>query len=147
MKPSLATIVLIAGLVWAPVTGAQEASPPPDDPGVQDVPRPPSGLTAEDHSWDDGTRIDLTWELSPDDPSRVEKYFIYSSESAEGPFTLAAEASRGAGRATAEKLERNQSYFFQIRAIDADGNRSTPVLTTAPTTPTLQWFDGARIPL
>ncbi len=40
-------------------------------------PAPPSNLTAVDHErWDNGTRIDLRWELSPDDASEVEFYEI-----------------------------------------------------------------------
>ncbi len=40
-------------------------------------PVPPSNLTAVDHErWDNGTRIDLRWELSPDDASEVEFYEI-----------------------------------------------------------------------
>ncbi len=40
------------------------------------APMPPAGLTARDHPWDDGTRIDLTWELSPDDAELVQSYQV-----------------------------------------------------------------------
>ncbi len=43
------------------------------------APAPPTNLTAKDHPWDSGERIDLTWVLSPDDESLVGSYDIYKA--------------------------------------------------------------------
>jgi uncharacterized protein DUF6754 len=43
---------------------------------VAEPPAPPSGLTASDFPWDDGTVIELTWVPSPDDPARVASYEV-----------------------------------------------------------------------
>ncbi len=42
-------------------------------------PRPPSNLQAADNPMDNGEKIILTWEISPDDPDNVSTYLLYRS--------------------------------------------------------------------
>jgi hypothetical protein len=132
MKLSLVTILLIACAAGTPAVRAQDA------------PEPLSGLTAKDHSWDDGTKVDLAWDAPAVDPSRVRRYNLYAGESADGPFSLAGEAERGATTALVEKLKRDTPYFFRVTLVDVDGVESPPALTTSAIVPTRQWFDGDR---
>jgi hypothetical protein len=130
MKLSLVTILLIACVAWTSAVWAQ------------DSPEPPSGLTGKDHSWDDGTKVDLAWEAPSIDPNRIRKYKIYSSESADGPFEPAGEAEGDVTETVVEKLERNKPHFFQVTVVDVTGIESAPALTTSSIVPTRQWFDG-----
>ncbi len=132
MKLSLVTILLIACVAWTSAVWAQ------------DSPEPPSGLTAKDHGWDDGTKADLSWEAPSVDPSRIRKYKIYKSESADGSFTLAGEAEGDVTGTVVEKLERDKPYVFQVTVVDVDGVESARSLTTSSIVPTRQWFDGDR---
>jgi hypothetical protein len=132
MKLSLVTILLIACVAWTSAVWAQ------------DSPEPPSGLTGKDHSWDDGTKVDLAWEAPSIDPNRIRKYKIYSSESADGPFEPAGEAEGDVTETVVEKLERNKPHFFQVTVVDVNGIESAPALTTSSIVPTRQWFDGDR---
>lgn len=109
------------------------------------VPPAPAGkLLAVDHPWDHGDKIDLTWELSSDEGVNVKSYVIYSSTSPAGPFKRAGSISAGNRTFTAEKLDRKESYFFQVVAVGEDGKESVPAGTVQAISPTRQWFDGSR---
>lgn len=108
---------------------------------------PPVNLQAADHPWDHGDKIDLTWDLSADDPALVTSYRIYSSESLDGPFSFITIIPSGDQSFTVEKLERGDNYFFKLVAVGPDGNESLPAVTTEAVVPTRQWFDGNRFSL
>lgn len=108
---------------------------------------PPVNLQAADHPWDHGDKIDLTWNLSADDPALVTSYRIYSSESPAGPFSFITIIPSGDQSFTVEKLERGDNYFFKLVAVGPDGNESLPAVTTEAVVPTRQWFDGNRFSL
>ena len=152
MKPSLVTILLLACLVWAPLALAQdtpaETTQTGETPAMEtppgNAPPAPTGITVADHGWDDGTRVDITWDAPALDPSQIRRYKIYAGESADGPFEVVGEAEAGATSATAEKLARDQAHFFQVTLMDVNGVESAPSPTSASITPTRQWFDGER---
>jgi len=105
---------------------------------------PPANLIAEDHPWDHGDKIDLSWDLSIDDSKLVESYRIYYSTSLKAPFIVVADLSPGDNSFIVEKLKRNQEYYFQVTAVGLDGQESTPARTEIAVKPTRQWFDGNR---
>ena len=147
-------------------------------PALARAPAPPTNLIAIDHPWDDGQKIDLTWELSPDDAQLVQSYHLLKAVAkigdAEVPpefklveilpagqdfFTvrdLGRELKRwqvqqefGETEAVVAELAKGHKtfrlgYAFQVIARGRDGSVSTPLQTTIPVTPAMQWFDGNR---
>ena len=57
-------------------------------------PAPPSGVEAKDTKNDDGSAIDVSWQLSADDQRLVTKYQVLRSKSSSGPFEVAGEPTR-----------------------------------------------------
>ena len=122
-------------------------------------PRPPESISAFDHPWDDGTRIDVVFKLSPDDqphaePPKVARYVVERAAEPQGPFeTVAgppavpdAEAYRTRTiKGTIEKCRLGEPYWFRVKAVAPDGTASAPVETTAPAVATRQIFDGERL--
>ena len=74
MCASAAGIATLAMLLVGSRVQAQDASPP----------AAPSSVTAADHPWDGGNRIDLSWVLSNDDPARVVQYVVSYRHSPKG---------------------------------------------------------------
>lgn len=121
------------------------------------APAPPAAVTAADHPWDAGDKIDVRITLSPDDvkdadPPAVTGYKIQVAPDVTGPFpevdfvATPDEAYRdGAVLHTIEKLERNKPYFIRVAAVGPDGSVSEPVILPDPVRPTRQWFDGGRV--
>jgi hypothetical protein len=134
MKSIWISTLAIVLAITAVSAGAQEEA----------LPSPPERLTAKDHPWDHGTRVDLTWSRSPDDPSRVTEYRIEVSDRAIGPFRPAGRVPAGTLNFTVEKLTRDQGFFFQVLAIGKDDIASEPVRTDRAVAPTRQGFDGSR---
>ena len=145
--------ILVIALVHSAIAvrNASAADPPV-------APRPPADIKAADHPWDDGTKIDVTFALSPDDRSddnhkSVAFYTVERSgerngafEPVGGPLTpnnAAYEA--GAMTTTADKCRRGEPYFFRVRAVAADGRKSVPVETSEPVYGVRQWFDGDHL--
>jgi hypothetical protein len=125
---------------------------------AESSPRPPASITAADHPWDDGSRIDVTFALSPDDeaasqsPKKVEKYVVERSEEPHGRFEAVgtsvpnATAYKSGKLTTAvDKCRLGEPYYFRVLAIAPDGTRSLPVATTAPMAASRQWFDGDHV--
>jgi len=54
------------------------------------APAPPENVSAQDHPWDDGTRVDVLWDLSPDDPNASEQ----QTEDTTGPTFMGYEIFR-----------------------------------------------------
>jgi hypothetical protein len=148
-------------------------------PALARAPAPPTNLIAVDHPWDDAQKIDLTWELSPDDAELVQIYQVLKAVAtigaAEVPpefklveivpagqdsFTVGdlgrelkrwqVEQEFGEIEAVAAELAREDKtfrvgYAFQVIARGKDGSVSTPLQTTNPITPSMQWFDSKRV--
>jgi hypothetical protein len=108
------------------------------------APAPPSDLSAVDHPWDNATRIDLTWSLSPDDAT-VTGYIVRRREAAEAEFATIDIVPQGTSAYTATNLSPEEQYLFSVAAQGAGATESAAVATTAPVTPTMEWFDGTRL--
>jgi hypothetical protein len=120
-------------------------------------PRPPESITAKDHPWDDGTKIDVAFSLSPDDgshehPPKVARYVIERSGEPNGRFEpvgspLVPDTPTYRKRlltTTIDKCRPGEPYYFRVYSVAPDGTRSAPIETTAPAMATRQWFDGDR---
>ena len=123
-----------------------------------DLPRPPGDVKATDHPWDDGTKIDVTFSLSPDDQpdaghKRVAYYTIERSGERDGLFAAVsppiipnqAAYDSGSITTTIDKCRRGEPYFFAVVAVSPDGGKSAPVFTRDPTVATRQWFDADHL--
>jgi hypothetical protein len=144
---ALATVVLAMG---RPLPAFAADSGP--------VPQPPAKVTASDHPWDDGTKLDVTLTLSPDDrpdaePKRVAYYTVERSGEADGAFEPvgiplkpdAAAYHAGTITTTIEKCRRGEPYFFRVRAVAPDGRKSEPVETDKAAVGVRQWIDGDHV--
>ena len=81
-------------------------------------PNPSSQITASDHPWDHGEKIDLNWILSADDQISVKIYSIYKSvDSDPDSFIFIGNVNPGVFSLTVEKLDRKESYFFKVIAV------------------------------
>jgi hypothetical protein len=76
-QPSLFLLgaVLLSVSCGAPATGQ----------AGDEQPAPPANLIAQDHPWDKGEKIDLRWQLSPDDPDTIAAYRVYRSLTTKDP--------------------------------------------------------------
>ena len=126
----LALCTILCGTSWVPGLLAQ--APPL---------APPVGVTAVDHPWDDGTRVDLTWTLSSADAT-LTGYLVERADAA-GAFTAVGQVARGTTTFSAGDLRPGTSYRFQVVALAADGTRSAPASAPA-IAPAMNWFDGGR---
>jgi hypothetical protein len=145
----LALLVLLPALV-APAVAQ-------DDPAADSAepPRPPQGIRAADHPWDDGTQIDVFVQLSPDDapgsdPRPVTHYVIRRAGEHGGEYVdvgLAVPAEddyeRGELTFTVEKAVPGEPYFFRAAAVGPQGAESDFVETAEPVRPDREWFAGA----
>jgi hypothetical protein len=112
-------VLIAAGLAlpWAAGAAGQEGA-------AGQAPRPPSALVGADHPWDDGQRIDLTWELSPDDATLVSNYEVLRALAAIGPapvrpeFSLVESVPAGTKEFTVAELTR-ELKLTQIRKTHA----------------------------
>ncbi len=94
-------------------------------------PAPPANVMAADHErWDNGTRLDVSWDLSPDDATGVDHYQVYLSTESDGAFERVGRAPAGQGMLTARDLDHEESYWFEVAAVGADGSAS-PVRRSA----------------
>lgn len=107
-------------------------------------PAPPSNLTAVDTPWDNGTRINLRWSLSPDDAA-LRGYIIRRKAAADPAYSIVDVAPPGTDRFTVGNLDGGTGYLFEVAAVAADTTESDPAVTTAPVSPTMEWFDGTRL--
>lgn len=127
-------------------------------PTVAAPPRPPESIAATDHPWDDGTKIDVTFSLSPDDqpppkPPKVARYIVERAGERNGRFEtvgspVVPDAEAYGSRkmkTTIDKCLPGEPYYFRVQAVAPDGTRSAPVETTEPAVATRQWFDGERV--
>ncbi len=115
---------------------------------VVEAPAPPSGLIVEDTPNDNGSSLRITWDLSPDDASRVSKYQVLRSAAADGPFEVVGETTKGQNSFSNGDLIADQPYFFKVAALAGNGEgMSAPAMTpvAGPVKPIAQWFNTGRI--
>ena len=112
-------------------------------PSYAQAPGPPSSLNAVDHPWDDGTRVDLTWALSPDDVS-IQGYIVREKAADATEFRFVEMLPKGITTFTAGDLDRAMSYEFQVTALGAGNVESGAAGTASAIQPSMQWFDGTR---
>lgn len=127
---TFAPAICVAGLFVAGTARAQ--------------PAPPSNLTAADHPWDNGTRIDLTWSLSSDDRA-IQGYIVRKRTARDGAFTRVDTVPAGTGRFLVSDLGPGTPYLFQVTTLARDNTESLPATTSLPVSPTVEWFDGTRV--
>ncbi|MHC4767094.1 MAG: DUF6754 domain-containing protein [Planctomycetota bacterium] len=169
-KPAVTSVLraIVVVLVALPVTAAQGQEGRGD--ARPSGPRPPSNLEARDHGLDGGDRIDLTWNLSPDDreltdeektlnkdlPAKeqivkpVSHYQVLRSAELDGAYVPAGQAlpdewnyKQGTTTLIVEKCDRGESYYFKVIAVGADGAESEPEGPVGPVMATHQFFDGS----
>ena len=107
------------------------------------APAPPSNVVAVDHAWDNGKKVDLSWDLSPDDGD-IDGYQILRAQN--GEFAFVDNVPAGTTAYVAKELTQDTSYRFQVLAFRGAA-RSTPAETTEAVTTQLEWFDGSRLAL
>ncbi|MBI4206454.1 MAG: fibronectin type III domain-containing protein [Betaproteobacteria bacterium] len=130
-KRSIAAAVACAALFFPALAAGQ-------------APAPPSGLTARDHSWDNGTRIDLQWTASADEAT-LRGYVVRRRSTVETNFSVVDIVPAGTNALTVGSLNREAGHLFRVTALGANSLESTPAATTAPVFPTMEWFDGTRV--
>lgn len=105
---------------------------------------PATSLVASDHTYDNGTTIDLTWVPSIDDRmvhARVTGYEVYRSVNGGKP-TKIANLLPGANAFADEQCVAESSYVYSVNALSAQG--ATISVATAPIKPQVEWLNFNR---
>ncbi len=146
---SMPRLIHLGVLALLVISGSAQAAPP----------APPKSIMAEDHPLDEGEEIDVTFELSPEDvpnaePKTVERYELQRSAEPNGKFEELApavpdEKAYKAGQITVPvgKNHRGEPYYFRVRAVNSEGEKSAWVTTSEPAIATREWFLGKRMGL
>jgi hypothetical protein len=75
-------------------------------------------------------------------------YKIYqatvSEEGETSDFELLDTIPAGAGEYVVKDLDKGGEYLYRVAAVSRTGGESAVIATTAPLTPTVQWFEGDR---
>jgi len=108
------------------------------------APAPPSNLTAVDHPWDNGSRIDLSWTLSSDDAGLL-GYIVRKKASDGKEFERVELVPKGTTAFTVSDLDHEKTYLFETVAVTPANAESAPAVTAAPVQPVMQPFDGTRL--
>src|SRR3990167_5369454 len=74
---------------------------------------PPTNLTAADHPWDNGTRIDLSWSLARDDAA-LQGYLVRKRAAEEETFARVELVPPGTQTFTVSALDPKRSYYFEV---------------------------------
>jgi len=152
----LMTGAILCTLLLPPERGSAQQKKPA-------APQPPTELTAVDHPWDGGDKIDVSFKLSPDDKpltdeetkagkeKRVLRYVIQRAGEYRGHYedALRIEPKKedyesGLIKATVDKQVRGEPYYFRVIAVGRGGVESEVAETTEAVIPTRQLFDGGR---
>ena len=131
MRARIAAVVLIAAAWMAPTAYGQVS------------PAPPANLTAGDHPWDNGTRIDLNWSLSSDDAA-LQGYVIRKKAADAAEFSPVDIVTPATSHFTVTDLNPATSYVFEVAAL-AQNNTESQAAISAAITPAVEWFDGTRL--
>jgi hypothetical protein len=110
----------------------------------------PFGLVAADHPNDDGTAIDVTWDLSPDDrpdrkPRVVRAYKIFRSLANGQERDELAQVAFNVGKYTDRTCAPGVDYLYEVAAVGAKQAQSEPARLKRPVHGVLQWFDWSRV--
>ena len=135
-------------------------------------PAPPTDVKVSDHPLDKGEAIDVTWTLSVDDTPLTDEqkeankdlppeeqavkpishYKVLRSADQIGKYEQVGRAEpnkwdyqKGEITFPVEKCRRNESYFFKVAAVAAEGEESAVVGPIGPVQAARQWFDGTPI--
>ncbi len=115
-------------------------------------PAPPTNVVAEDTPNDNGSALDVSWQLSADDQRLVTKYQVLRSTSTGGPFVVVGETTKGQNAFTDNNVTMDSSYYYRIAAVsDLNKADSTVVAgrseseTVGPVKPIAQWFNMRRM--
>lgn len=140
-------IGLIGCCLMMCASGTGEAAPPA-----------PQNLVVEDHPWDGGHALDVSFDLvasgEDDDATRlVRGYLVQRSGEPGGPFRKVAEVEpdrwdvdRGRMTVVVDECVRGEPYWFRVASVAPDGSTSPWAASPAdtPATPRRQAFDGSR---
>ena len=87
-------------------------------------PASPTNLSASDHPWDHGEKIDIQWDdIEKNEQDKVQSYSIYSSRSANpDSFIFVGTIDADISKYTIEKLDRKYSYYFNVSGINVISN-------------------------
>ncbi len=110
------------------------------------APAPPSELAAKNAAGDDGTKMDLTWKLSPDDqadakPRPVVMYQILRRTAEEKEFKPVGETTYGKATFTDSNCKPKQEYWYQVAAVAPDGTKSAGAETSDSAIPLVEYYD------
>lgn len=108
-------------------------------PSAPGAPAPPSNVQAVDTPSDGGGKIDVTWDLSPDDAS-LSAYRILRSKSETGPFAEAGVVNAGKSTYTDAAAKGKEPFFYQVVAVAQDDTVSTAAASN-PATAVSNWFN------
>lgn len=139
--PGLAVLALT--LLCSMSTATQPVIPVADS--IPKPPAPPTVLMAEDHKYDDGEALDLTWVPSIDDQiehGRIVKYELYRSSN-DSPFVKIAELVPGSTQYSDRNVHKGIRYSYYLNAVAADGALAASV-NTAPLSPEREWLNYRR---
>ena len=140
---------------WAEETGAAAdtlVSVAPDS--LPPAPRPVGKITGGDVPNDGGGRVEITWELSPDDDGRglVVGYVISRAASPDGPFEVIGDVTRGTNHFVDGKTTDGASFYYQVAAyneeLTPDGSGKLRAVSEpksiGPLVSSAQWFNWNR---
>jgi hypothetical protein len=120
-------------------------------PAIQS-PAPPPSVEAKDTKNDDGSAIDVSWQLSPDDQRLVTKYQILRSKSSNGPFEVIGETTKGQNAFTDNGDTAGIDYYYKVVAVNeipvTDSTSefaSSESQTIGPVRSLAQWFNMRRL--
>jgi hypothetical protein len=116
------------------------------------APAPPFNLKAVDTPNDNGSAMDISWQLSPDDQRLVTKYQVLRSTSTGRPFVVVGETTKGQSAFTDNGVTTDSSYYYKVAAV-SDMNKADSAVVAGrseseivgPVTPVAQWFNMRRM--
>ena len=115
-------------------------------------PAPPTDVVAKDTKNDDGSALDISWQLSPDDKRLVTKYVVLRSKSPNGPFVGIGSTTKGQDFYTDNGDTVGVSYYYKIAAVNevklTDSTSVTGISESqvvGPIKPIAQWFNMRRL--
>ncbi len=106
------------------------------------LPASVSEVTAENHKYDDGGTIDITWEKSADDPEGILGYQVFRARE-DGDFEKIAETLPGMTSYNDESVEDDVPYRYQVAVVGEGGlsiSDATPAVMA-----TWEFFNLAKL--
>ncbi|MBN4057176.1 fibronectin type III domain-containing protein [bacterium AH-315-J21] len=125
---------------------AQDSDTVPSDATIKSLetaPSPPSNVSAKDHVYDIGEKVDVSWELSPDDTAglrNVVGYIISRRLDASSVFDSVGAVFSRIASLTDIGLTKGESYQYAVAAYTSSGAVSEASVSNSVTTEQ-EWFD------